>query len=137
MRKEYVALEDKFYETYNRVNTDHQWDVNCRLAMGTGSRIPARVCMPVFVDEITHEFFRTSVIGTAAGDPWAQIQAKREGFRKNLMDHVSKNPQLLELLMKRNAAAQRYAVVRKAEVPGPTDRVGLSDRGLEASLAGP
>jgi hypothetical protein len=119
MRKEYEQLEDKFYDEYNKLNTDHQWDVNCNREAPTGTRFKRRVCTPVFVDRIEHDFYRNTLQGHAgAGSVWIWIQPKREGFKKNMVDAVNKNPKLLELLMKRNAAQQRYVALRQKKFAG-------------------
>lgn len=114
MRKEYEKLEDKFYDEYNKLNTDHQWDVNCGREAPTGTRFERRVCSPVFVESIEHEFYANA----RGGSVWIWIQPKREAFKKNMVDTVNKNPKLLELLMKRNAAQQRYEDLRKKKFEG-------------------
>jgi hypothetical protein len=114
MRKEYERLEDKFYDEYNKLNTDRRWDVNCRREAPTGSRFTRRVCTPVFVDDIEHDFYANS----RGGSVWIWIQPKREEFKKNMVDAVNSNPKLLELLMKRNAAQLRYEELRRKKFTG-------------------
>ncbi|MEJ0035503.1 MAG: hypothetical protein WDO68_05400 [Gammaproteobacteria bacterium] len=46
------------------------------------------------------------------------IQAKLPAYKRNMRDQLTKNPKLIELLMKRNAAAERYQVVRKKTFEG-------------------
>ena len=119
MRTEYEKLEDKFYDEYNKLNTDHQWDIYCEQSAPTGTRLKARVCTPVFVDKIMRVLYSNGLEDNAVGhDPWFWIQAKKADYQKNMVEQVSKNPKLLELLMKRNAAAQRYAEVRKKKFAG-------------------
>jgi hypothetical protein len=52
------------------------------------------------------------------GAAWTWIQAKLPAYKQNMRDQVSRNPKLLELLMKRNAAAERYYNVRKKKFEG-------------------
>lgn len=117
-RKEFVQLEDRFYDEYNEINTNRLWDVKCRMETPTGTRIERRVCIPVFVDQITHDFYFRGVLGDASGSPWSRIQSMREAFKQNMIDLVNRNPKLLELLMKRNAAAERYIHLRKKKHEG-------------------
>ena len=125
MRKEYEQLEDKFYDEYNKRNTDHQWDIVCRMEAPTGTRFQSRVCTPVFVDKIMHDLYANGFQGDVTGGGlWIWIQAKKPDYQKNMVDQVNKNPKLLELLMKRNAAAQRYAEVRKKKFEGGKIFVG-------------
>lgn len=118
MRKEYEKLEDRFYDEYNKLSTDHQWDVNCSREAPPGSRLQRRVCTPVFVEKIEHEFYSNDLQGHGGGSVWIWIQPKRELFKKNMVDTVNKNPKLLELLMKRNAAQQRYEDLRRKKFSG-------------------
>ena len=109
IKKEYEQLEDRFYDEYNKANTDHQWDIHCAQEAPLGTRLQARTCTPVFIERVLREIS----MGERLGDPWVYIQARKADYQKNMADQVKKNPKLLELLMKRNAAAQRYAEVRK------------------------
>jgi hypothetical protein len=118
MRKEFETLEDKFYDEYNKLNTDQQWNVNCRREARTGTRFERRVCTPVFVDRIERDFYANALQGHADASVWIWIQPKREAFKKNMVDAVNKNPRLLELLMKRNAAQQRYEDLRRKKFAG-------------------
>ncbi len=114
MRKEFEQLEDKFYNEYNKLNTDHQWDVHCRREAPTGSRFQYRVCTPTFVDRIEQEI----TAGSLFGSPWVYIAGKKPDYQKNMVDQVEKSPKLLELLMKRKAAEERYYAVRKKKFEG-------------------
>jgi hypothetical protein len=119
MRKEYEELEDKFYDEYNKLNTDHQWDVNCSREAPLGTRLERRVCTPVFVDKVEHDFYANALQGHGdGGSVWVWIQPKREAFKKNMVSAVNTNPQLLELLMKRNAVQQRYEELRRKKFAG-------------------
>jgi hypothetical protein len=127
MRKEYELLEDKFYDEYNKLNTNHDYDVECSL---DGGFVKSRECVPVFVDRAYRdagwgsggsEGFGGAAEGWNAfnnGAAWVWIQAKMPDYQQNMRDQVRKNPKLLELLMKRNAAAERYQTVRKKKFAG-------------------
>jgi hypothetical protein len=114
MRKEYEELEDQFYDEYNKLNTDHQWDVSCEREAPTGSRFERRVCTPTFVKSIEHDYF----VNGHHASVWNWVQPKREAFKKNMADSVNRNPKLLELLMKRKAVEQRYEELRKKKFSG-------------------
>jgi hypothetical protein len=126
MRKEYELLEEKFYDEYNKLNTNHEYDIHCSLS---GTFIKTRECQPAFVERAYRDAqfaLGGSAIGSAymSGGPFAQpsvwvwIQAKLPGYQQNMRDQIRKNPKLLELLMKRNAAAERYQTVRKKKFKG-------------------
>ena len=119
MKAEYVQLETRFYEEYNKLNTDHQWDVHCS---DNSDFMKSRVCLPVFVERVMEDTSWASRGNHAGGVEggrsdtalvWVSIQPKLPAYRENMRTLVKKNPKLLELLMKRNAVAQRYAAARK------------------------
>jgi hypothetical protein len=125
MRKEYELLEDKFYDEYNKLNTNHDYDIKCSTA---GGFIKSRQCVPVFVDRAYRDaawgaggsggFGNVGGYAFNNGTAWTWVQAKLPAYKQNMRDQVSRNPKLLELLMKRNAAAERYYTVRKKKFAG-------------------
>jgi hypothetical protein len=80
IRKEYTQLEDKFYDEYNELNTDHQWDIHCVTEAALGTHFRSRTCTPVFVDRILQEIST----GQRMGGPWVYIQAKKPDYQKNM-----------------------------------------------------
>ena len=124
MRKEYELLEQKFYDEYNQLNANHEYDIHCRLS---GVFIKTRECEPVFVEKAYRDAQWAwgggnvdGAYGGAVAQPavWVWIQAKLPAYQQNMRDQIRKNPKLLELLMKRNAAAERYQTVRKKKFQG-------------------
>jgi hypothetical protein len=113
-KKEYEQLEDNFYDEYNKANTDHQWDIHCAQEAAFGTRFQVRTCTPVYVDTILHDIAAVY----RGNSPWVYIQARKAEYQENMTEQVRKNPKLLELLMKRNAAEQRYAELRKKKFSG-------------------
>jgi hypothetical protein len=127
MRKEYEKVEDQFYEEYNELNTNPQYEVSCsegeshnaRLAFSTGGRN----CVPRFVNDAQRDE-AMGFLGDAFGGGHPTMTAaliirqKTPDYQKNMVALVNKNPKLLELLMKRSALAQRYEVVRKKKFAG-------------------
>jgi hypothetical protein len=115
MKKEYEKLENEFFRLYNSLNTNHDYDVFCGRE---GTFIKFRVCTPVFVNKATMVAAGDLKGGHAGVPAIFRIQATMPDFRNNMRAQVTQNPKLLELLMKRNAAAQRYVVARKKKFEG-------------------
>jgi hypothetical protein len=117
MKKDYEILENRFYDEYNKLNADHEWDVRCNREMS--GHFVNRVCTPVFISKALQDATWASLGGHAGGgNAWVWVQAKIPAYQENLRRQVARNPKLLELLMKRNAAAERYASVRKKKFEG-------------------
>ncbi|MBK6674864.1 MAG: hypothetical protein IPG49_15925 [Proteobacteria bacterium] len=48
LRQQVIALEDKFYERYNDVNQNDDFDINCIMEAKTGTRFVKRSCRPAY-----------------------------------------------------------------------------------------
>jgi hypothetical protein len=118
MKKEYEQLEDRFYDAYNKLNTNHLFDIECASEAPTGSHIMVRTCQPTFIERALEAETDAWLQGHAGPPAWATVQEMMPAYQENIRDKVKKNPKLLELLMKRNAAAERYAAARKKKFQG-------------------
>jgi hypothetical protein len=129
MRKEYELLEERFYAEYNKLNSNHDFDIKC--STDSAVFIKLRRCQPVFIDKAYRDATwgaggssgfggADALTGYAQPAVWVWVQAKLPAYRQNMRDQIRKNPRLLELLMKRNAAAERYQVVREKKFEGGT-----------------
>ncbi|MEJ1964919.1 MAG: STN domain-containing protein [Gammaproteobacteria bacterium] len=113
LRAELEKLEDQFYTQYNRLNSDHQYDVTCRTGIPTGSHVERRICRPVFVVQASEDASRGRT-----PQPGLVLQGKTPEYQKNMVDLVAKHPELLELVKERNALAERYEASRKQKLNG-------------------
>ena len=120
MRAELVKLEDQFYAEYNKLNTDRQYDVVCRMEAYTGSHLLSRVCEPAFVAGAEREETRAALQGHAVPLAILTIQEKTPGYQKNMATLVEKHPELFRLVKERSELAQRYEAVRKQKIHGQT-----------------
>jgi hypothetical protein len=141
MRGRLSELEDRFNEKYNKLNTDHQFDVNCSLTLKYNSRIGTRTCQAAFVESAYRAYYfcdressvvpqlepadnqglssRFSTVELTAckaeqmTSAMATIMQKLPTYQKNMIEVVRKNPELLALLEERNEVARRLEAVRK------------------------
>jgi len=131
MRKEYEKVEEQFYEEYNELNTDPQYRIRCSEHeshdLSRASLQGGRSCVPRFVEDAQRDEAISFLNGSYGGVGGPRVMTaqlvileKTPAYQKNMAALVKKNPRLLELLMKRSALAQRYAVVRKKKFEGGT-----------------
>jgi hypothetical protein len=118
MRAEMIKLEDQFFAEYNKLNTDHQYDVFCDVEAETGTLIRKRVCRPVFVSRATEEEAQALLRGDSAPPANLTILAKEPDYEKNVLAVINKNPQLRKLVREREALEKRYDAVRKQKLKG-------------------
>jgi hypothetical protein len=123
LRSQIVKAENEFFSLYNKLNTDHQYDMVCRMERATGSNFDSRVCQPRYMltakESAASERMRSAVsspvttgqangsgqpnVGAAVGDTGTvNVQARQEAMRKNMLDVLQKSPELQELGRKRD-----------------------------------
>lgn len=129
IRHAMVRIEDRFYERYNELNTNDDFDVHCRREARVGTRIERRYCRAVYENKAYENEGRQGFINLqglrdqAAPLPQgsvsppvpaiAAIEARREEFRKNMRDVVSRDPELIDLLRERAELGQRFEAMRR------------------------
>jgi hypothetical protein len=84
IRHEMVMIEDRFYERYNELNTNHDFDTHCHM-----NQDPPQPWVPPTT-------------------PTIMIEARRKDYQNNIRNVVKKNPELVEMLKERYELGQRY-----------------------------
>jgi hypothetical protein len=107
MRAEIVRLERQFYAGYNSVNTDRRYDVIlCQSITLTGSHVERRFCAPAALTG------RGMIVAPYLSNPPAVIEIETptnlRAYQKNMVEVVSKHPELLQLIKQRNQLVERY-----------------------------
>jgi translation initiation factor 2 beta subunit (eIF-2beta)/eIF-5 len=118
MREEAIKIEDKFYDEYNKLNTDKQYSVTCTREAPLGTRLKYRVCRPEFVTDATSDEARSFLDGTSAPPADMVINSKLDDYKKNVLKVINSNPKLLKLVREREAIEKRYQAARKKKFKG-------------------
>ena len=98
MRLEVYKAEDRFYELYNVLNDDDDFDILCRKEAPVGSHIMRRVCKANF--ERLPDADDAAVLGMGLGAaPGEIVKVKKRALLMEKMEKlVTDNPELLEAL---------------------------------------
>jgi hypothetical protein len=122
MRAEMVSIEDRFYVEYNRLNTDHWWDVLCgreRLADRTHPEV--RVCRPRF----EAQQMSPSTWGVGESAITVPVPENRDltlkkwaKYEQNMRTQIDRSPELQRLIREREDLQKRYEATRKAAFNG-------------------
>jgi hypothetical protein len=118
MREEIVRLEDKFYQRFNELNTDDQYDVHCNMEQPTGTLLKYRVCRPEFVSTATSEEAKGFLGGYSVAPANMVIMAKYPDFEKQALSVINKDRGLRSLIRERDAVEARYENLRQLEFGG-------------------
>jgi hypothetical protein len=115
LREEIVRLEDRFYQRFNDLNTDDQYDVHCNMEQPTGTLLRYRVCKPEFVETATSEEAKAFLGGYSVAPANMIIMAKYPDFEKAALSVINKDRDLRRLIRERDAVEARYENLRRIE----------------------
>jgi hypothetical protein len=118
MRDEMVRLEDLFYQRYNQLNTDDQYDVHCYMEQPTGTLLRYRVCRPQFAETATSEEAKAFLGGYSVAPANLVIMSKYPDFEKHALAVINRDRDLLRLVREREALEARYENLRRVEFGG-------------------
>ena len=134
LRQAIIEAEDRFYERYNELNPNNDFDMKCRVEARTGTRLVTRTCKPLYQENAVQEgakqaveirqVFQDSHILVSPPVPAAiAIMARRSEFERHMRSLVLESPELGSLLQERAAAVERLEAATRRERPkqSPTD----------------
>lgn len=136
MLKELAEIEDTFFERYNDLNTNDDFDVYCAMETRAGTLIRRRSCRAVYMSNALESegmeyalFLRNNTSPTAGppgtvptpppvrGNPpppsLLAIEGRRKEYQQNLIEVVRRNPELAELLQDHNDLLKQYEALRR------------------------
>jgi hypothetical protein len=121
LRKQIAKTEQEFFALYNKLNTDRQYDMICRMDRATGTTLTARVCQPRYIEAAKRvdatERMQTATHagpGMDATNPSTGLSFwQDDGFRKNMLEVMQKSPALQALGEKRDALQARLDELTK------------------------
>ena len=98
LRREYRDAEEAFYDAFNEINTDDEFDMECRTAPRLGSRKRERRCQAEFLweyeEELGEEMYRRSSTGAAGSATTSQVtlQRKQDELRAEMNAAIADYP---------------------------------------------
>lgn len=118
LRQDVVKAEDKFFEAFNELNKDDDYDIKCEKTTTAGTRLKSRQCQPVFFSEAEAAEARAMLTGEYA--PPAQLVAveRADDYRKKVLEVINKSPKLRKLVRERDALEQGYLKARQERFKG-------------------
>ncbi len=131
LRKQVISLEDKFYERYNNINENDDFDIHCIMEAKTGTRFVKRSCRPLYQEEALRAEGKDAFISIQdvlnqirMGNPnpsvfnsppvpaTVMIEARLPEYKENMKRVVSSDLTLQEIMKER---AEKIALYEQAE----------------------
>jgi hypothetical protein len=127
MRKQIVQLEDNFYDRYNELNTNDDFDIHCIEEARTGTRFVKRSCRAVYQEQalaeegqaafkILQRFREKGPAVSDSGPPVpasVTIERRLPEYKRNMEEVSRKNPELSKLLEERAKLIEKYDAALK------------------------
>jgi hypothetical protein len=102
-RREMIKAEDNFYDLYNQLTTNSDFQVKCEKVKQVGSHIKLRECTPNFVQTIRANIVAGDFaeMSSVEYDQQAEFRIKdmQEKHRKSMATTISNNSKLKELFI--------------------------------------
>ena len=101
LRREVYKAEENFFDVFNSLNEDFEYDVNCYNEVPTGTHIRRHVCKANFVVEATSVQYveiRTRGPRYPVIPPELVIAKKRKILRRKMEALIAAHPELLQAL---------------------------------------
>jgi hypothetical protein len=115
MREELLRLEDGFYATFNKLNTDNQFDIICEVRAGTGTVIRRRSCRPRFEQDANAADFQAWWMGNPSMPPAQVIPVKRAEMQRRMIELLTAHPELRAAVTRYHDYKVRYEELLKKE----------------------
>jgi len=114
LRREYQDAEERFYDAFNAINTDDEFDMECNIAPALGSRKRERRCQARFLwdyeEELGEEMYRRSSTGSPGGATTSPVtlQRKQEQLRAEMTAAVADYPDVAAAFAELRHTKQNY-----------------------------
>lgn len=118
MRDAIIAAEQRFYDRYNEVNREDDFDIHCRNHAPLGTRIKRRECLIAFQEEAQMMYARAVLNGDYSTDPVMMTLERRDEFRRNALAVINGDGRLRKLLRERERLEEKYQAERKKRFNG-------------------
>jgi hypothetical protein len=126
VRAEIELAEDAVYERFNAINSDDEFDIECRREAVTGSKMLRRICEPNFWREENANAARETVIALQGGSAlsvqhfWATQQYKRRLLADEMHRLATEDGEFRDALQHLESLQQAAGGWRESEAASPS-----------------
>lgn len=119
LRWQMQKAEKTFYDAFNELNSDDDFDVKCAYSTNTGSRLAEYECIPRFVRVHQSQLNKQRQFGSAyIPEQKMDITEKRRQMQEELVALIESNPELLKAFTDALDAKKEYQTEREDRCKG-------------------
>lgn len=118
MRDAIVAAEQRFYDLYNELNQDDDFDIHCHERASLGTRIRRRQCLIAFQEEAQMMYARAVLNGDYSPDPVMMTLERRDEYRRNALAVINGDVRLRRMIQERARLEEKYKAERRKRFKG-------------------
>ncbi|MEZ5489526.1 MAG: hypothetical protein R3F50_04300 [Gammaproteobacteria bacterium] len=112
LRSQIDDAKRALYSSYNDLNLDDEFDINCRVSDWTGTRIRELTCWPVFFENAVANsaqvFLRKNGLRDPVGQMRTQYGGKFDEMRNNIIKVARDNPEVEDALIELGTLEAAY-----------------------------
>jgi hypothetical protein len=118
MRARLIAAEERFYARYNELNTNNDFDVECKSEARLGTRLRRRSCKPVYFANAQTAEAQAIILGDDPVDAQVVLLERMEEYRKAALAVINSDPKLRKLARDREKLEELFIKERNKRMKG-------------------
>lgn len=118
MRDAIVAAEQRFYDLYNELNQEDDFDIHCHERAALGTRIKRRECLVAFQEEAQMMYARAVMNGDFSPDAVMMTLERRDEYRRNALAVINGDARLRRMIQERARLEEKYEAERRQRFKG-------------------
>ncbi len=116
LRQKSMEVERKFYDLYNQLNKEQDFDVHCYIEAPIGTIIKERVCRVAYFENAQAVEAKALLDGHSAPPADVVGQARQADFEQHFLRVVNADPRLRKLVRERESLEKKYDEERKRRI---------------------
>jgi len=118
LRQEVFRAEEAFYDAFNAVNSNDEFDISCTRRAPTGSRMLRRVCEARFVKDLNEDFAQAFLRGEPLPPINPMIMYKGGLLVEEMRTVAREDPLVLQALIRLAETKEKFEEERKRRCAG-------------------
>lgn len=117
--QEIERVEEQMFDQFNELNDVNEFRVVCRSVIITGSKIPGRECVPVYIDRVraqsAQDFLQFGIPQKPDSQIWFETREKQAAFNVKIRELAMENPGLANSMLELHAKRQQLEELQQRQ----------------------
>jgi hypothetical protein len=118
LRLEVYRVEEAFYDAFNAVNSNDEFDISCERRSPTGTHMSFRICEARFVKDLNEEFAESFLRGNPLPPINPVLMAKGRQLVDEMKNVAREDPAVMEAWLDLAEVTQRFEAERERRCAG-------------------